>query len=125
MHLIHDYSNPIGVFGVLFILWVYLMIQLDKIDRENFWFSFTNFIGAFFILISLYYHPNLASIVIELAWFFISLFGLIQWKLGQREKSASESLDPWTQSLVGVVSEKLTDKEIKDGHCQDLKNKHQ
>lgn len=70
--------NTIGIVGVLLVLLAYLLLQLDRLSQSSIMFSFLNFIGSIFILVSLYFTWNLASGVIEIAWLIISLFGLIK-----------------------------------------------
>lgn len=78
MLFLENYANIIGIVGVAMVLWAYCLIQLNQIDQNAVSFSLINLIGSFFILISLYFHPNLASVVIELAWFLISSIGLVK-----------------------------------------------
>ena len=69
----------IGLTGVALLIITYALLQLDKIDPKGFWYSFNNLIVAVLVTVSLIYTPNLASIVIEVFWFLISLYGLIMW----------------------------------------------
>ena len=69
----------IGLSGVALLIITYALLQLDKIDPKGFWYSFNNLIVAVLVTVSLIYTPNLASIVIEVFWFLISLYGLIMW----------------------------------------------
>lgn len=69
----------IGLSGVALLIVTYALLQLDKIDPKGFWYSFNNLIVAILVTVSLIYTPNLASIVIEVFWFIISLYGLIMW----------------------------------------------
>ena len=69
----------IGLAGVALLIITYALLQLDKIDPKGFWYSFNNLIVAVLVTVSLIYTPNLASIVIEVFWFLISLYGLIMW----------------------------------------------
>lgn len=78
-HLIQCLSiefNIIGLSGVILILSAYCLLQMNKINQKGITYSFLNFIGSGFILISLYFSWNLASGIIEIAWILISLFGL-------------------------------------------------
>lgn len=70
--------NAIGIIGVILVLAAYLLLQLDRLDQDSVIFSLMNLVGSFMILFSLYFTWNLASGVIEGAWFLISLFGLIK-----------------------------------------------
>ena len=69
----------IGLTGVALLIVTYALLQLDKIDPKGFWYSFNNLVVAILVTVSLIYTPNLASIVIEVFWFIISLYGLIMW----------------------------------------------
>lgn len=68
--------NTIGIIGVVMVLCCYFLLQIGRLSARSFWYSFFNFLGSVFILISLYYTWNLASGVIEIAWLLISVYGL-------------------------------------------------
>ena len=67
----------IGLTGVALLIITYALLQLDKIDPKGFWYSFKNLVVAILVTVSLIYTPNLASIVIEVFWFLISLYGVV------------------------------------------------
>ena len=67
----------IGLTGVGLLIITYALLQLDKIDPKGFWYSFNNLEVAILVTVSLIYTPNLASIVIEIFWFLISLYGVV------------------------------------------------
>ena len=67
----------IGFSGVALLIVTYALLQLDKIDPKGFWYSFNNLVVAILVTVSLIYTPNLASIVIEIFWFLISLYGVV------------------------------------------------
>ena len=69
----------IGFSGVALLIITYALLQLDKIDPKGFWYSFNNMIVAILVSISLYYTPNLASWVIEVFWFLISVYGIVMY----------------------------------------------
>ena len=69
----------IGLSGVALLIVTYALLQLDRIDPKGFWYSFNNLIVAILVTVSLIYTPNPASVVIEVFWFIISLYGLIMW----------------------------------------------
>lgn len=71
-----QYFNPIGIIGVILVLIAYLLLQIDMLAQDSVTYSLLNLVGSFLILISLYFTWNLASGVIEIAWFVISFFGL-------------------------------------------------
>ena len=67
----------IGLTGVALLIVTYALLQLDRIDPKGFWYSFNNLLVAILVTVSLIYTPNLASIVIEIFWFLISLYGVV------------------------------------------------
>ena len=67
----------IGLTGVALLIVTYALLQLDRIDPKGFWYSFNNLLVAILVTVSLVYTPNLASIVIKIFWFLISLYGVI------------------------------------------------
>lgn len=73
------YSTSIGVVGVVLVLVLYLLLQLNKLSSNSFWFSFLNMVASGFVLISLIYSWNLPSVMIEIAWLAISLYGVVKW----------------------------------------------
>ena len=67
----------IGLTGVALLIVTYALLQLDRINPKGFWYSFNNLLVAILVTVSLVYTPNLASIVIEIFWFLISLYGVV------------------------------------------------
>ena len=67
----------VGLTGVALLIITYALLQLDRIDPKGFWYSFNNLLVAILVTVSLVYTPNLASIVIEIFWFLISLYGIV------------------------------------------------
>jgi len=72
------YGDIIGIIGVFIIVVAYILMQIDKMDPKGFNFSLLNTIGAILILVSLYYDWNLASFVMEVIWFSLSLYGTLK-----------------------------------------------
>ncbi len=69
----------IGTLGVIIIVMSYFLLQIEKISSKTLSFSVLNVIGSIFILYSLMYNWNLASVLIELFWILISLFGVYKY----------------------------------------------
>lgn len=69
----------IGFSGVALLIVTYAMLQLDKIDPKGFWYSFNNLIVAILVTVSLVYTMNIASMVIEVFWFIISVYGIVMY----------------------------------------------
>ena len=66
----------VGLIGVAILIVTYAMLQFDKIDPKGFWYSFNNMIVAVLVTVSLLYSFNLASMVIEVFWFSLSVYGI-------------------------------------------------
>ena len=75
-HFLFEISNPIGLVGVVIILIAYFLLSTGHWISNSFKFQFLNFIGAWMILFSLYFHWNLSSVIIEIAWIVISMGGM-------------------------------------------------
>jgi hypothetical protein len=77
MHTIfYHIANPVGILGVALILFAYFLLSIERMQSNSFIFQFLNFIGAWLILYSLFFHWNLASVIIEIAWVSISALGM-------------------------------------------------
>lgn len=73
--------NVVGNLGVFCILLAYFLIQTDRLSSEDMWYPVINLAGAVLILISLYWQPNIPSIIMELCWIGISVYGMYSiWK---------------------------------------------
>lgn len=66
----------VGTFGVSIIVLTYVLLQVGKIRSEQLAYSLLNGVGAALILISLWFAPNLPSIVVEGFWLLISIYGV-------------------------------------------------
>ena len=79
----YDY---VGTFGVIIILIVYFLLQIERIDPLGLAYSLINLLGSVFITVSLLYAFNFPSFVIEICWMFISLIGIARY-IRQRRAS--------------------------------------
>jgi len=70
---LHDY---VGLAGVGLVLLCYGLLQLGRIGQSQPLYSILNALGAVLIFLSLTVDFNLASVVIEVCWFTISMVGL-------------------------------------------------
>jgi len=77
----------IGYTGVALLIVTYAMLQLDRIDPKGFWYSFNNMVVAMLVTVSLLYTMNKASMVIEVFWFIISVYGLIMYYKRRNESN--------------------------------------
>jgi hypothetical protein len=70
--------RAIGLLGTGCIVVAYFANQQGWLDSEDWRFPAANLVGALLILVSLYAEWNLPSVVIELFWVAISLYGLVK-----------------------------------------------
>jgi multisubunit Na+/H+ antiporter MnhB subunit len=69
-------ADIIGICGsVLFIL-AFAYANMAK-EMNKLWFNVTNLAGAILLLTSLSVHFNLAAVVLEIAWGFIAIAGIV------------------------------------------------
>jgi hypothetical protein len=68
-------SNYVGLFGVTIILLAYFLLSTGRMSSDTKIYHTINFAGAWLILFSLFFHWNLSSVVIEIAWILISSIG--------------------------------------------------
>ncbi len=71
-----EISDGVGIVGVVLILIAYYYLSVGKWISDSMIYQVLNFLGAWLILFSLYFHWNLSSVVIEVAWIIISLIGM-------------------------------------------------
>jgi hypothetical protein len=77
-------SDVIGLIGVALLITTYALLQFDRIDPKGFWYSFNNMVVAILVTVSLLYSFNLASMVIEVFWFGLSVYGI--WNFYRKRK---------------------------------------
>ncbi len=75
IELLANYSNMLGIIGVLLVLSAYFLLNINRLSAMSIRYLALNGLGSALILISLMFHWNLASVVIEAAWIIISLLG--------------------------------------------------
>ena len=69
-------SNTVGITGVILLLIAYYLLSMNKMSPHHLSYQWLNLLGAIFILFSLFFHWNTASVLIEVAWIIISLIGI-------------------------------------------------
>lgn len=69
--------DMIGIIGVCLVVQGYFLIQIGRVSTKSNIYLYSNFFGALMILFSLTYHWNLASVIIEVIWLLISMYGII------------------------------------------------
>lgn len=78
LSFLQEISDYVGIIGVSLILGAYLFSQLKQVSVDSILYLFSNLLGSLLITYSLYFHWNLASFIIEVAWFSISIMGLVR-----------------------------------------------
>ena len=71
-----NWYDILGTIGVAVIILTYAMLQFGRIRSEQLLYSALNAVGASLILVSLYFEFNFPSVVVEVFWLLISLFGI-------------------------------------------------
>ncbi|EKD54588.1 MAG: putative membrane spanning protein [uncultured bacterium] len=71
-------ANPVGLLGVLLVLIAYFFLSTGRWNSDSLSFQVSNFLSAILILYSLYFHWNLSSVIIEIAWIAISVLGIFR-----------------------------------------------
>ncbi len=71
-----EWTDGLGLFGVLMIVAAYLALQLELTDSRSLAYSAANAVGAALVIVSLYFDFNLSAFVIEFFWLLISLLGI-------------------------------------------------
>lgn len=74
--LLMKISDPIGIIGVILLLAAYFGLSAGRLKANSLKYQFLNFVAAWLILFSLYFHWNTPSALIEIAWIAISLVGI-------------------------------------------------
>ncbi len=82
----------IGIAGFLSYMVGFAALQLGLIDGNGAAYTIANILGAFLVLISLTTAFNLASLLIQVAWIFIGIYGL--WR----------RLSRWTDETASILS---------------------
>lgn len=78
-------SDPVGIVGVILILIAYYYLSIGRWIADSLKYQWLNFLGAWMILFSLYFHWNTSSVLIEVAWIIISLIGIYRIKFPKKQ----------------------------------------
>ena len=73
-----NFFDILGIIGSFMIAGAYFCVSNNYLKPEKFNFHFINMVGSIFILISLYFKPNIGAIFIEVLWLFIASLGIIK-----------------------------------------------
>ncbi len=84
MNIPLDWPSIVGFFGTACIIAAYAYLTLAK-TTNPFLLHGTNLLGAALLTVSLIYHTNWASLVLEFFWAAIALAGLVRAWLARKE----------------------------------------
>lgn len=116
--------DMIGLLGAASYLGAYLMLQTGRIDTENgYSYVLLNLCGATFCLISLSNSFNLPSMITQLCWIVISLYGVLRMKIN-KSKIHSESETPKVQMIYSQRAMGQVDAVYIDGRLSWSRNQH-
>ncbi len=73
------YSNAAGLLGVTLVLIAYYLLNIKVFLADDIRYVMLNLAGSVLLLYSLFFHWNLSSVLIEIAWIMISLIGAYQY----------------------------------------------
>lgn len=71
--LLSGIANIIWLAGTSLIILAYYLTQTWKITPKDIMYTHINFAGSVLLLISLIFHFNLASFILEIIWIWISI----------------------------------------------------
>jgi len=67
-----------GIAGVILIVIVYLLLQVNRLQSAGLLYSLLNAIGGSLIILSLLTNFNLSAFLMEASWVLISLVGVVR-----------------------------------------------
>lgn len=100
LEIIAKIADVMGILGVILLLIAYFYLNTNRLTSLHLSYQWLNFFGSAFILISLCFQWNTASVLIESAWIGISAIGL--YRIIQ-VKSSSSSDDKNASSLSDTI----------------------
>jgi hypothetical protein len=91
MNIQIEWPTVVGIIGTLLVLLAFFLLQSRKLHGNGAVYQLLNAFGAAAIIVSLFYAFNLASMVLEIAWLLISLYGLVLGFRHRRDTGAHAS----------------------------------
>ncbi|HJU07611.1 MAG TPA: hypothetical protein VJ727_03935 [Rhodanobacteraceae bacterium] len=86
-----------GIVGTLLVLLAFFLLQARKLHGNGPVYQLLNAIGAAAIIVSLFYQFNLASMILEIAWLLISLYGIAV-GIRHRRAASDDHGSPWNEA---------------------------
>ncbi len=73
-----DIYHAIGTLGMVLVVYAYFLLQSHKVTSHDAKFQYLNLVGAILLIISLCFHFNLGSFLIEVFWIVITIYGILK-----------------------------------------------
>jgi hypothetical protein len=83
-----------GIVGTLLVLLAFFLLQSRRLHGNGPVYQLLNALGAAAIIVSLVYQFNFASMLLEIAWLLISLYGLAA-GIRHRRATSDAGASPW------------------------------
>lgn len=96
-HFDTDTYSIIGLIGMIMIVMAYYLNLMGQLHTTQIRYSLMNFLGALLLLLSLCFHFNLGSFMIEIFWVAISLVGVLR-SLRQSTQKPSSTNRPLAEA---------------------------
>ncbi|OGT45257.1 MAG: hypothetical protein A3E83_08290 [Gammaproteobacteria bacterium RIFCSPHIGHO2_12_FULL_41_20] len=93
MTILQTFADMIGIIGVVLTLTAYFLLNINRLHSTQVSYLLLNFLGSTLVLVSLYFHWNLASVMIEFCWVLISLVGLYRIFMGKSIRNSVKARD--------------------------------
>jgi len=71
-----SFPDAVGVVGFVLVLSSYFLVQAERLEARSVRYQSVNMISCIFIIYSLLFDFNLPAFLIQVCWFFVSLYGL-------------------------------------------------
>jgi paired small multidrug resistance pump len=85
----HDWT---GLVGVALVLIAFFLLQAHRLSGQGHVYQVMNLLGAFGILLSLIFGMfNLSAFLQEMAWFLISVYGIVRGARARRARREAEA----------------------------------
>jgi hypothetical protein len=83
----YTWSDVVGNIGVVMLIGTLWLNVSGRIDSKGWEYNLSNLTVAILLSVNLYYKPNMSSIIIEMFWAGISLYGLYKYyRLNRKNK---------------------------------------
>ena len=83
----YTWSDFVGNIGVVILISLFYLNVSGRINSQGLWYNVGNLLVAILLGINLYYKPNISSIIIEIFWSAISIYGIYNYYKVRRPKA--------------------------------------